>query len=321
MKNVKRVIAAALISVIAVGAAGCNMVSKTESGIKKSKVATFYNEKITRGQLDEKMAGIISAIKQQYGEDYEKNEEAKAALQEQKELMVENMVTEGIILKKAKELKVTPEEKALEEATNKKLEELKGQYTEDIVKNAGYTGGYTDPKFKEFARNSVIIEKLHDEVTKNEKVEDKEVSDYYNTNKLQFTTKPNTIHVAHILSATEADAKKVKERLDKGEAFDKVAKEVSTEPAAKESGGDLGEVPYVNSGMDQTFMNAALALNEGTISGPVQTQFGWHIIKTIKKTEYPYKPFDEVKADISKNLLEQKKSTKFQEEIDRKSVV
>ena len=79
-----------------------------------------------------------------------------------------------------------------------------------------------------------------------------------------YTEKPNQIHLAHILVKTEDEAKKVKDRLDKGEDFAKVAKEVSTDPGSKDKGGDLGTVPYVNSGFDATFMAAAIALKEGT---------------------------------------------------------
>lgn len=315
MRNIKRLIAVTLVSVIAIGAAGCNMVSKTEAGIKKSKVATFYSETITKGQLDEKMVGVIAAIKQQYGADYEKNADAQAALKQQKQTMLDNMITESILLKKAKDMKVTPDDKTLADLTTKKVEELKKQYTEDIVKNAGYTGGYADPKFVEFARNSVVLDKLYEEATKDVKIEDKEVSDYYTANPNQFTTEPNKIHVAHILSATEEDAKKVKERLDKGEAFDKVAKEVSTDTSAKDNGGDLGEIDYTDANYDKVFMSAAISQKEGTVSNPVKTSFGWHVIKVIKKTEFPVRKFDEVKADLTKSMLDQKKSAKFQEQI------
>jgi foldase protein PrsA len=229
--------------------------------------------------------------------------------------MVENMVNEGILIKKAKELKVTPDEKTLQDLTNKKIEEIKTTVKEEDVKKAGFTQGFSDPKLIAEVKNSVLIDKLIEEVTKNEKVEDKEAQDYYAANPNYFTTEPNKVHVAHILVKTEDEAKKVKERLDKGEAFDKVAKEVSIEPAAKESGGDLPEIAYTDTNYDATFMAAAIALKEGTLSNPVKTQFGWHIIKSIKKSEFPVKKFDEVKAQLLNSMLEQKKSTKFQEEL------
>jgi parvulin-like peptidyl-prolyl isomerase len=90
------------------------------------------------------------------------------------------------------------------------------------------------------------------------------------------------LHAAHILVETEDEARKVRERVTTGgEDFSTVAKEVSTEPAAKESGGDLG---FFGPGqMVAPFETAAFALKDGEISQPVQTDFGWHIIKVIER--------------------------------------
>jgi foldase protein PrsA len=138
------------------------------------------------------------------------------------------------------------------------------------------------------------------------------MQDYYNKNKYQFAEQPDKITIAHILVKTEDEAKKVKDRLNKGEDFAKVAKEVSQDPGSKDKGGDLGTVNYVGSGMDQTF----IAQKEGAISDPVKTQFGYHIIKTIKKVEYPVKSFDAVKDQIRQQLLDQQKNQVLSQKID-----
>lgn len=318
MRNIRRIVAAALISIFAISTAGCSMVSKTESGLKKSPVAKFnksglfYKNTITRAQLDERLVGLKDQFKQQYGDNFMNNADAKQQYIDQEKRMIDNMITEKLLLNKAEELKLVPSDEAgKKELADKKLEELKKMYTEDIVKQSGFTGGYADQKFIDYARDLAIMDKAYEDMIKDVKVEDKEAQDYYNSNQMQFTEKPNQIHVAHILLNTEDEAKKVKERLDKGEDFAKVAKEVSIEPAAKESGGDLGTVPYVDSGFDQVFMTAAIALKEGTLSNPVNTQFGWHIIKAIKKEEYPVKKFDDVKEGIKKGLLQQDQQKKY----------
>jgi foldase protein PrsA len=59
-------------------------------------------------------------------------------------------------------------------------------------------------------------------------------------------------------------------------------------------------------------MTGALATPEGKISAPVKSQFGYHIIRVNKKTEYPQKKFDTVKEEIKKTVLESKKSEKYQ---------
>ena len=110
------------------------------------------------------------------------------------------------------------------------------------------------------------------------------------------------IHARHILVDTEAEAKEVAERLKKGEDFAAVAKEKSKDTSA--DGGDLG---FFGKGqMLKPFEDAAFALEVGQISEPVQTQFGWHIIKVEEKRDRPPPTFDEVKGPIMAQLAQQK---------------
>lgn len=318
MKNVRKVLAAAIISVLAISSVGCNMISKTEAGIQKSPVAKFDNMTITKAQLDERMVSVVAQFKQQYGDKFMENSQYKDQFVQQEQAMLDNMITEKILLKKADELKVAPKDAAEKKTlTDAKLDELKKAYTEDQVKQSGFSQGYSDPKLISYATDIAIMDKVYAEIIKGVTVDDKAVQDYYNANPLQFTEKPNQIHLAHILVATEDEAKKVKGRLDKGEAFDKVAKEVSTDTGSKDKGGDLGTVPYLNSGFDVDFMAAATGLNEGAISTPVKTQFGYHIIKVIKKETYPVKKLDAVKDDIKKQLLSDAQNKKYTDTIQK----
>ena len=110
------------------------------------------------------------------------------------------------------------------------------------------------------------------------------------------------IHARHILVATEAEAKEIQERLKKGEDFATVAKEKSKDPSAE--GGDLGF--FGRGQMLKPFEDAAFALKEGEISNPVQTQFGWHIIKVEEKRDQPLPTFDQVKEAIMSQLVQAK---------------
>jgi peptidyl-prolyl cis-trans isomerase C len=87
------------------------------------------------------------------------------------------------------------------------------------------------------------------------------------------------IHCAHILVKTETEAKNIKARLDKGEKFGAIAKNVSLCPSAKSS-GDLGS--FTKGKMVKEFEKAAFALEKGQTSVPVKTQFGYHIIKRLE---------------------------------------
>ncbi len=87
------------------------------------------------------------------------------------------------------------------------------------------------------------------------------------------------VHCAHILVKTEAEAKAVKARLEKGEKFSAVAMCVSLCPSGKK-GGDLGT--FTRGKMVKEFENAAFKLQKGEVSAPIKTQFGYHIIKRLE---------------------------------------
>jgi parvulin-like peptidyl-prolyl isomerase len=90
---------------------------------------------------------------------------------------------------------------------------------------------------------------------------------------------PNEVHCAHILVKTEKEAQTVVERLNKGEKFSNVAKEVSICPSRK-NGGDLGT--FTRGKMVKEFEQAAFVLEKGQTSPIVKTQFGYHIVKRLE---------------------------------------
>jgi peptidyl-prolyl cis-trans isomerase C len=110
------------------------------------------------------------------------------------------------------------------------------------------------------------------------------------------------VHARHILVDTEAEAKEVADRLKKGEDFATLAKEKSKD--TKTPGGDLGF--FTRGQMVKPFEDAAFALDVGQISEPVQTQFGWHIIKVEEKGDVPLPTFDEAKDSIVVQLTAKK---------------
>jgi peptidyl-prolyl cis-trans isomerase C len=90
---------------------------------------------------------------------------------------------------------------------------------------------------------------------------------------------PDKVHCAHILVKTEQEAKTIQERLNKGEKFANIAKEVSLCPSGKH-GGDLGT--FTRGKMVKEFETAAFALQKGGTSPIVKTKFGCHIIKRLE---------------------------------------
>ena len=115
-------------------------------------------------------------------------------------------------------------------------------------------------------------------------------------------------HAAHILVETEDEAKSIEADLQSGGDFGAIAKEKSTDRGSAAAGGDLG---WFGLGMMvKPFEDAVVALKPGEISAPVQSQFGWHIIKLDEVRTAAKKTIadvhDELAGELQGNAVEAK---------------
>jgi len=108
------------------------------------------------------------------------------------------------------------------------------------------------------------------------------------------------VHARHILLPTEEEAKAALARVKGGEDFAKVADELSKDTGSK--GGDLGF--FTKDKMVTEFADAAFKVAPGTISDPVKTQFGWHIIKVEEKRPVVFPSLDSVKEQVSHYVIQ-----------------
>jgi peptidyl-prolyl cis-trans isomerase C len=150
-----------------------------------------------------------------------------------------------------------------------------------------------------YFRQKLMMETYLGQVTKEGVTPEAEKKVYDDAAKAQ---KPEEeVHALHILVPTEAEAKKVEERLKAGEDFGKLADELSKDPGSK--GGDLGW--FTKERMVPEFAAVAFATQPGQVSAPVKTQFGWHVIKVLEKRQKPFPPFDQVKDQVE-HFVQQK---------------
>ncbi len=106
-------------------------------------------------------------------------------------------------------------------------------------------------------------------------------------------------HAAHILVDTQEKAAALKAEIDGGADFAELARANSTDGAA-ESGGDLG---WFGPGMMvKPFEDAVLAMKPGEVAGPVQTQFGWHLIKLAETRIASAPPLDQVRDELATEI-------------------
>jgi len=314
MKNAKKIISIAILTILTTSLIGCNMIEKTPEGVAKSVVAKVFDTKVTRGEVDKELAGILPQIKEQYGEDYASNTEAKETIKTQKTQILESLIALKIVNYKAEELKIMPTDEKINTEITKQLEAIKASLeSEEKYKEELKKANITEEELKEKIKPSVVQNALKVEITKDVKVNEAMEKTYYTENPNMFTEKPNRVNISHILVATEEEAVAIKKRLDKGEDFAALAKEKSIDTASKETGGELGFVEYTETQIDPTFLKAAIATAKGKVSDPVKSESGVHLIKVIEKEEFDVKKFETVKEEIQKTLLKQEQDKKWTE--------
>ena len=173
-------------------------------------------------------------------------------------------------------------------------------------------------ELKELIRRNLVIENYIEQVVApKQQLTDADVQQFYDKNPDKFT-QPEQVRASHILvtvdaKASEGERAKAKQKIEgllqqarSGADFAKLAQEQSACPSSKQ-GGDLG---YFGKGqMVKPFEDAAWALKPGEISGVVETQFGYHIIKLSEKRPASKLPLDaEMKARVSDSLKRAKVS-------------
>jgi peptidyl-prolyl cis-trans isomerase C len=124
-------------------------------------------------------------------------------------------------------------------------------------------------------------------------------------------------NAAHILVATEDEAKAIKAELDGGTDFDALAKEKSTGPSAQNA-GDLGW--FGQGQMVKPFEDAVIAMKPGEISNPVETQFGWHIIKLKETRDKATPKLEDVRAELTQELQQKAVDARVAEEVAKAEV-
>lgn len=159
-------------------------------------------------------------------------------------------------------------------------------------------------KIKKEMLTQMVINKVLSKVT----VLDSEALAFYETNKEMFM-EPATVTAKHILVESEDACNAIREKIVSGEiSFEEAATQYSSCPS-KEQGGSLGS--FSKGMMVPEFEKSAFELPIGEISGAVETQFGFHLIKVTEKNEESVKAFDEVKQTVVNQLLQQAQQTKY----------
>jgi peptidyl-prolyl cis-trans isomerase C len=154
----------------------------------------------------------------------------------------------------------------------------------------------------ELQRQAVLINAYLQDYLKANPVNDDEVKKEYE--RVKATAPAKEYKARHILVETEDEAKQIIAQLKKSASFEKLAGEKSKDQGSKGRGGDLDwatPARYV-----PAFGEAITKLKKGQLTdAPVQTQFGWHVIRVDDERLSKFPPFEEVKPQIEQQLRQQ----------------
>lgn len=156
-------------------------------------------------------------------------------------------------------------------------------------------------------KKEILTQYAINKVLSEVRVSDDEIKDYYKDNQPMFLSE-ESVSAKHILVDTEEEASNIVKEIENGLSFEEAASKYSKCPS-KANGGDLGV--FTKGKMVPEFEKAAFELGVGVVSAPVQTQFGYHIIKVEEKNEASVKTFEEVEGTIRNNILQEKQNEKY----------
>ena len=155
----------------------------------------------------------------------------------------------------------------------------------------------------EIGQRKLVVNAFLADFMKKNPVTDADTKAAYEDYKKELGTKEYSAR--HILVKTEAEATDIIAQIKKGGDFAKIAKEKSLDPGSKEKGGDLGW--FSPAGMVKPFSDAVTTLKKGELTAtPVQTQFGWHVIKMVDSRATQVPSYDKVKGGLERTLQQRK---------------
>ncbi len=287
--------------------AGDKPLPAAPSATKENSMVVRVNDK-TIGTADVERATAILLAQYQDQIPPDKAAQAQTVLRKQ---AVENLINQRLLLSEAERKGAQAEQKAVDE----RFSEASGRFSSpEEFQSALNSMGLSKEAFQEEIREDMMIEALLDGELKDvKKVSAEDVSAFYRDHPESFRS-PEQVRASHILIAVQAGASeeqraqkrlelaKLKEEIDKGADFGKLAGEHSDCPS-KARGGDLGYFPRGR--MVKPFEDAAFGMKVGEVSDIVETQFGYHLIKVTDHQQPKQAGLDDVKDQIE-NLLNRK---------------
>lgn len=235
-----------------------------------------------------------------------------------KNRILENLIDAEVLYQESQKEGVEVDDQAI----NEQIETIKKRFSDESAYKKALEGMDVSEKEirAQIQRGLAINQLLDTNVSQKITVNEEESKKYYNNNPNLFK-QPEQVKASHILIKVAPDAEEskknqarkkietVQKKVRQGEDFSLLAKANSEGPTAQRD-GDLG---YFHRGrMAKPFEDAAFALNVGEVSGIVETQFGYHLIKVTDKKPARTIPYKEVQPRLEQHLKKEKGKTEIQ---------
>jgi len=264
-------------------------------------VLRLGDETITQDEFERRFEVALRNLAAQQGVPL--NEESLAQLGNLRPAFLEQLATERVLLQEAQRRNLVASEQEVE-AQIAQIRENAGEGTDlsTLLEQAGFED---EAALRQVIRESLTLQRVVGALQEEVQVGDQAVRNFYNANKTQFE-RPEEVCARHILVETEEEANRLSQRLQEGANFAQLARNNSTDTGSAQNGGDLGcqaRGVYV-----QPFEQAAFAAEVGETTEPVQTQFGYHIIRVYDKNPAGTRPLAEVRGEIRQQLAGQRLS-------------
>jgi peptidyl-prolyl cis-trans isomerase C len=250
--------------------------------------ATVNGEEIAIAEVEERYATVRE--NPQFAEQLEADVDGQLAEQVQARIL-SDLIESIIVRQGADELGVSVTDEEVTTRREELIEEVGGQETfDELVEESGLTLEQIDEQVRDIA----VREAVQRELTADLEVTDEDVEAFFEANR---EARYDTAEARHILVETEEEADDIIERIEDGEDFADIAQEESIDTGSGAQGGELGE--FGRGQMVPEFEEAVFTAEIGELVGPIETQFGFHIIEV---TERNAPELEEVEEDIREEL-------------------